>query len=83
LSNTNFWFTVPGSTATNHLIITMDPAQTNVFYRMVYPQMISSGLQQYLLVKPAAPKPCLLAGRERQARIGHGGRHPLALGSDA
>jgi hypothetical protein len=36
LSNTNAWFLVTGSTTTNKIIITMDPAQKNVFYRMAY-----------------------------------------------
>jgi hypothetical protein len=34
LLNTNAWATVSGSTTTNKIIITMDPTQTNVFYRM-------------------------------------------------
>jgi autotransporter-associated beta strand protein len=36
LLNTGAWFAVPGSTTTNQVIITMDPSQTNVFYRMKY-----------------------------------------------
>ncbi len=36
LSNPNDWFAVPGSTTTNKVIITINPAQTNVFYRMTY-----------------------------------------------
>jgi hypothetical protein len=34
LLNTGAWATVSGSTTTNKIIITMDPTQTNVFYRM-------------------------------------------------
>jgi autotransporter-associated beta strand protein len=34
IANPNFWFTLPGSAATNRVIITVDPAKTNVFYRM-------------------------------------------------
>lgn len=37
LANPNNWFAVPGSTTTNKVIITINPAQTNVFYRMTYP----------------------------------------------
>ena len=34
---TNFWFVVPGSTNTNSVTITINPALTNVFYRMQHP----------------------------------------------
>ena len=37
LSNPNNWFTVPGSSTTNEAIININPAQSNVFYRMSYP----------------------------------------------
>jgi len=37
LANTSFWFTVPGSAGTNQQIIPVNPAQTNVFYRMAHP----------------------------------------------
>ncbi len=37
LTSTNFWFLVPNSTATNQMIITVDPAKPNVFYRMHHP----------------------------------------------
>ena len=36
-SNTNDWMTVAGSTATNHLSISIDAAKTTEFYRLVYP----------------------------------------------
>jgi autotransporter-associated beta strand protein len=36
LLNTAAWFNVPGSDATNKIIITTDKSQTNVFYRMKY-----------------------------------------------
>ena len=36
LSNTNGWFTVPGSSTTNKVIITINPASAPVFYRMKY-----------------------------------------------
>ncbi|HWF18019.1 MAG TPA: LamG-like jellyroll fold domain-containing protein [Verrucomicrobiae bacterium] len=36
LMATNAWFTVAGSTATNQMIITPNPAKTNVFYRLFY-----------------------------------------------
>jgi autotransporter-associated beta strand protein len=36
LANTNFWFNVPGSDTTNLINISLNPAQTNVFYRMKY-----------------------------------------------
>jgi hypothetical protein len=31
------WYPVAGSEATNRVIITPNPARTNVFYRLVYP----------------------------------------------
>ncbi len=31
------WFPVPGSTATNQIVLPIDPTMTNVYYRMVYP----------------------------------------------
>ena len=37
LGATNAWFPYPGSAATNHVILTIDPASVNVFYRLVYP----------------------------------------------
>jgi len=30
------WFPYPGSTATNRIVITIDPTKPNVFYRLVY-----------------------------------------------
>jgi len=35
--NPDGWFSVEGSTTTNSMTITLDPAQPTVFYRMVYP----------------------------------------------
>jgi hypothetical protein len=35
--NTNDWFAVPGSAAVNSEIITMNPTNGTVFYRLVYP----------------------------------------------
>jgi fibronectin-binding autotransporter adhesin len=37
LANTNYWFTVPGSAATNQVIISVNPANAKVFYRMAHP----------------------------------------------
>ena len=37
LVDTNQWFTVPGSAATNSVIITVDPTKPQVFYRMSHP----------------------------------------------
>ena len=37
LANTNDWFTVPGSASTNTEVITVNPAQPAVFYRMMHP----------------------------------------------
>lgn len=31
------WFTLPGSTTVNSVNLTIDPSQTNVFFRLVYP----------------------------------------------
>jgi hypothetical protein len=36
LTATGAWFTVPGSTATDQIITTLDATKTNVFYRMYY-----------------------------------------------
>jgi hypothetical protein len=36
-SNTNDWFTVPGSTSVHTENFTVDPNQGTVFYRLVYP----------------------------------------------
>lgn len=37
LANTNDWFDVPGSQNVTNLVITINPAVTNVFYRLRYP----------------------------------------------
>jgi autotransporter-associated beta strand protein len=37
VSNPGFWFTYPGSTTTNRVLITIDQSQTNIFYRITYP----------------------------------------------
>ena len=37
LANPSNWFAVPGSATTNKVIITINPALSNVFYRMTYP----------------------------------------------
>ena len=37
LAVSNAWVTVPTSTATNQIWLPFDPAQTNVFFRMIYP----------------------------------------------
>jgi autotransporter-associated beta strand protein len=34
VANPAFWFTYPGSSATNQVTVTLDPSQTNVFYRL-------------------------------------------------
>ncbi len=31
------WVTVPGSTATNHVVVPIDPANGSVFYRLAVP----------------------------------------------
>jgi uncharacterized protein with beta-barrel porin domain len=36
ITSSNSWFPLPGSAATNHVVITVDRAQANVFYRLVY-----------------------------------------------
>jgi hypothetical protein len=36
ITSTDSWFPLAGSTATNHVVLTVDPAQANVFYRLVY-----------------------------------------------
>jgi autotransporter-associated beta strand protein len=37
IASTTSWFPLPGSAATNHIIITVDRTKSNVFYRLVYP----------------------------------------------
>jgi autotransporter-associated beta strand protein len=37
LANTNYWFPYPGSASVTNVNITINPAQTNVFFRLVYP----------------------------------------------
>jgi autotransporter-associated beta strand protein len=37
LANTNDWFPYPGSASVTNVNITINPAQTNVFFRLVYP----------------------------------------------
>ena len=37
LANTNYWFAYLGSSTVTNVNITINPAQTNVFFRMVYP----------------------------------------------
>lgn len=34
---TDAWFSVPGSAATNQIPLGMDPAKTNVFFRLTWP----------------------------------------------
>lgn len=34
IAKTNFWFSFPGSTSTNQVTLTIEPAKTNVFYRL-------------------------------------------------
>lgn len=36
LASTNSWFPMAGSTATNHVLFTVDPTRPNVFYRLIY-----------------------------------------------
>ena len=36
ITSPNSWFPLASSTATNHIIITPNPANTNVFYRLTY-----------------------------------------------
>jgi autotransporter-associated beta strand protein len=38
VSNPSLWFTLPGSTVTNEIIINIDQSRANVFYRMALPQ---------------------------------------------
>lgn len=38
VASPEFWFVVPGSTLTNRVIVTVDPAEMNVFYRLRLPQ---------------------------------------------
>lgn len=37
VADANAWFTLPGSTATNQLFLNIDPAQRNVFFRLLFP----------------------------------------------
>jgi len=37
VDNTNQWFAYPGSTATNHVVITILSSRTNVFFRLLSP----------------------------------------------
>jgi fibronectin-binding autotransporter adhesin len=37
ISNSNLWFDIPGSKDVNTLAVTIDPAKTNVFYRLRLP----------------------------------------------
>ncbi|HEU5395768.1 MAG TPA: hypothetical protein VFV81_01280, partial [Verrucomicrobiae bacterium] len=37
LMDTNSWFDISGSDATNKVVITLDPTMTNVFYRLLLP----------------------------------------------
>ncbi len=37
LANTNYWFAYPGSASVTNVNITINPAKTNVFFRLVYP----------------------------------------------
>jgi autotransporter-associated beta strand protein len=37
LTESNAWFPLAGSAATNQVYLTIDPAQSNVFYRLVFP----------------------------------------------
>jgi hypothetical protein len=37
VASSNSWFVVPGSSATNSMSFTLDPAKKNVFYRLRYP----------------------------------------------
>lgn len=37
VGNSASWFTYPGSTTVNQVIITVDPNQPKIFYRLVYP----------------------------------------------
>jgi autotransporter-associated beta strand protein len=37
IASTTSWFPLPGSAATNHVVITIDRTKASVFYRLVYP----------------------------------------------
>ena len=37
LADTNYWFDITGSELATNLVITIRPSQTNVFYRLRYP----------------------------------------------
>jgi len=37
VANTNFWFAYPGSASLTNVAIAINPARTNVFFRLVYP----------------------------------------------
>jgi hypothetical protein len=37
VASANSWFVVPGSSATNGMSFTVDPAKKNVFYRLQHP----------------------------------------------
>jgi pectin methylesterase-like acyl-CoA thioesterase len=37
LGNASSWFDFPGSTATNHVAVPIDPSLSNVFFRLTYP----------------------------------------------
>jgi hypothetical protein len=37
LTATNQWFQYPGSTIVTNVAININPAKTNVYYRMAYP----------------------------------------------
>jgi hypothetical protein len=37
LADADAWFTLPGSTTTNQVFLNVDPAEGNVFFRLVFP----------------------------------------------
>jgi autotransporter-associated beta strand protein len=37
ITDPNFWFTFPGSTTTNDLVLPINPASSQVFFRLVFP----------------------------------------------
>ncbi|HEX5223243.1 MAG TPA: LamG-like jellyroll fold domain-containing protein [Verrucomicrobiae bacterium] len=37
VADADAWFTLPGSTTTNHVFLNVDPAEGNVFFRLVFP----------------------------------------------
>jgi hypothetical protein len=37
LVNTSAWFAFPNSSTTNRVLITIDPARNNLFFRLRYP----------------------------------------------